>query len=87
MKPRSNEDAIVGWRGDGCLELRVKALPVKGAANDSCCRQLARVLGVPPSRIHVEKGQTSPRKRIRVEGLTHEQGMRLLASHRGPQKP
>jgi len=86
VKPRAREDAIVGWRGDDCLELRVRALPVRGAANDSCCKQLARALGVAPSRLCVEKGHTVARKRIRVQGLTREEGMRLLADFQRPKK-
>ncbi len=78
-KPRARNNAITGWDKDGFLEIHLKAIPERGEANRNCCRELSRVLNIPPSRISLEKGHTSPHKRFRVKGLSKEKGKRLLA--------
>ncbi len=79
VKPKARRDDVLGWGREGLLEMQVKAVPERGAANRSCCRQLARLLGVPPSRVSLEKGQGSVRKKFRVEGLEQKEGEALLA--------
>ncbi len=78
VKPKARMDGVLGWGREGLLEIQVKAVPERGAANRSCCRQLARLLGVPPSRVSLEKGQGSVRKKFRVGGMGQEEGERLL---------
>ncbi|MEW6443468.1 MAG: DUF167 domain-containing protein [bacterium] len=80
VKARSREDGISGLREDGALEVRVRALPVRGDANESCLRLLARSFGLPVSRFHIDRGAASPRKRIRVEGLTPDEGASRLGA-------
>ncbi len=82
-KPRSRNNAIVGWDKDGFLEVHLKAIPERGEANRNCCRELSRALNIPPSRIILEKGHTSPHKRFRIKGLSKEKGKRLLAETGG----
>jgi uncharacterized protein YggU (UPF0235/DUF167 family) len=77
-RPRSRTDQVLGWGKDGFLEIQVRAVPERGEANQSCRRQLARLLDVPPSRISLEKGQTSTRKKFRVEGLGQRDGEKAL---------
>jgi uncharacterized protein YggU (UPF0235/DUF167 family) len=79
VKPRSRKDEILGRGREGFLEMQVKAVPERGEANRSCCRQLARLLEVPASRVSIEKGQGSVRKKFRVEGLTQKEGDRILS--------
>lgn len=79
VKPRSSTDRVLGWGREGFLEMQVKAIPERGEANRSCCRVLARLLGVPASRVSVEKGQGSVRKKFRVEGLAQRDGEKRLA--------
>lgn len=78
VKPRSPRDAIVGRSEDGAWEIRVQAPPVKGAANESCRRLLARALDIAPSRIRVERGEGARRKKVSVEGLGPQDVCRRL---------
>ena len=77
-RPRSRTDQVLGLSEDGFLEIQVRAVPERGEANQSCRRQLARLLDVPPSQISLEKGQTSTRKKFRVEGLGQREGEKAL---------
>jgi hypothetical protein len=79
VKVRSAREGLS--RGaDGRLQVQVSAAPTKGQANEAVLRVLARGLGLPPSRLSLERGQTSRRKLIRVAGLTNEALEGLLAS-------
>jgi uncharacterized protein YggU (UPF0235/DUF167 family) len=86
-KPRSRADRVLGWGREGLLEIQVKAVPERGEANRSCCRVLARLLDVPASRVSIEKGQGSVRKKFRVEGLAQGEGEKLLVRTLGPREP
>ena len=86
VKPRSRVEGVLGWGREGFLELQVKAVPERGEANRSCCRVLARLLDVPASRVSIEKGQGSARKKFRVEGLAQRDGEKLLARTLGPRE-
>ncbi len=78
VKPRSRRDAVVGREEDGALVIQLKAVPHKGEANRECRRFLARILGVSPSRVLLEKGHGSPRKKFRIVGLSRREGDRRL---------
>ena len=78
VKPRSREDIIVGWDKDGYLEIHLKAITQRGEANRRCRQVLSQALGIPGNRIHLEKGQTSGHKRIRIEGLPLEKGKKQV---------
>jgi uncharacterized protein (TIGR00251 family) len=69
LTPRAHHDAVTGVR-DGVVQVRVSAPPVDGRANEALCRVLAKTLGVPPSRVTVERGHTARQKVVRVEGLS-----------------
>ncbi len=84
VKPKSRKDEILGWGREGLLEMQVRAVPERGEANRHCCRLLARLLEIPASRVSVEKGQASVRKKFRVEGLTQQEGDNLLCKAVGP---
>lgn len=85
-KPRSRKDEILGWGREGFVEIQVRAVPERGEANRSCCRQLARLLDIPASRVSIERGQGSVRKKFRVEGLTQQEGEKLLEKTLGPRE-
>ncbi|MGC9222237.1 MAG: DUF167 domain-containing protein [Solirubrobacteraceae bacterium] len=63
----------------GNVTVRVHAPPVNGRANDSACRLLAGVLGVPHTRVHVLRGERARTKVIEVQGLTQDELDRKLA--------
>jgi uncharacterized protein (TIGR00251 family) len=51
---------------DGSLKVKVAAVPEKGKANDELCEVLAKHFGVPKGGVEVISGQTSTRKRVRI---------------------
>ena len=69
VQPGASKDRVVGRIGDE-WKLTLKAPPVEGRANRACLHFLARILGVPRSRVRLVHGQTSRRKRIEIEGLS-----------------
>ena len=61
--PNAKRSGILGWEDDPVagrvLRVRVAAPPVDGKANDELCRLLASALGVPKSKVQLDKGSTS----------------------------
>jgi uncharacterized protein (TIGR00251 family) len=68
VTPRASRDELAGWR-DGVLQVRLRAPPSEGRANEALRRLLAERLGLPPSRIEIDAGATARTKRLRIEGL------------------
>jgi hypothetical protein len=66
VQPRASRNEITGFQGD-FLRIRVTAPPEGGQANRLCCRLLAEVLGIAPSRVEVVGGHKARKKRVRVE--------------------
>jgi uncharacterized protein len=59
----------IGLRdGQPCLQLRVPAPPVDGAANAALTAYLARVLGLPRSAVTIAAGERARLKRLRLRG-------------------
>jgi uncharacterized protein YggU (UPF0235/DUF167 family) len=67
LTPRGGSDRIDGV-ADGVLLVRVRAAPVDGAANAGLLELLAASLRVPRSSLAIERGMTSRRKLIRLDG-------------------
>jgi len=75
--PRSSQCALAGIH-DGAMKVKLTKPPVDGAANAECCRFMAKVLGIPKSRIAVARGAASRHKALQISGLTAaEAGERL----------
>ena len=53
----------------GGILIRVTAPPVAGAANAACRGLLADLLGIPQSRITIERGDASRRKCLRIRNM------------------
>jgi len=70
LTPRASTNAVLGWRADGVLGVRVTAPPVEGAANRAVEALLAETLGLPRSAISVARGERSRDKLVRVAGMT-----------------
>lgn len=66
---------------DGVLHLRIAARPTEGKANQELLKFLSDILGVSKSRLTIEKGLTSKKKRIAISGLTPEQVVRRLEQY------
>ena len=75
-KPGSTADGVSvdGER----IEVRVRARPVDGAANEAIVRVIARAAGVAPSRVQIERGTRGRTKRVRIEGISDAQAWERL---------
>ncbi|MEO6726561.1 MAG: DUF167 domain-containing protein [Blastocatellia bacterium] len=63
---------------DGALKIRLAAPPVDGEANEELIRFLARLFDVPRRQVSILSGLTSKNKLIRVEGVTVDEGGKIL---------
>jgi len=75
---------VAGFEG-GVLRIRLSAPPVEGKANEALVRFLAKALGVPRGRVTLAVGVRGRSKIVRVEGMTTEAALALLAP--SPQVP
>ena len=69
LTPRGGRDSVDGVGEAGELRCRVAAAAVDGAANRSLIRLLAGELGLAPSALTIEAGQTARTKRLSIVGL------------------
>jgi uncharacterized protein len=69
VQPAARPDAFVGVR-NGELLVRLGAPAVDGRANDALRRFVARSFAVPPSRVLIERGQSSRHKILRIVGVS-----------------
>jgi len=76
--PNAPRNAVVGWLGDA-LKVKVHAPALEGRANEELCAFLAEELRVPRRAVSLTRGETSPRKVIRIEGLTLEEAKTRLS--------
>ena len=63
---------------EGVLHVKIAAPPIKGRANQELIKFLSGVLGVGRSQLTIEKGMTSRRKVIGINGLAQNQVMGKL---------
>jgi len=68
VTPSAGRDALLGWQGE-VLRLSVAAPAQRGKANEAALRLLSAALGLPRERLRIERGQTSRRKVIAIQGL------------------
>ncbi len=70
LQPRSSRDEVVDWNDESALRVRVKAAPVKGAANEDLIQLLAKSLGVHKRDISLVAGATGRNKIVEIVGLS-----------------
>lgn len=68
VQPRASRTKIVGEHG-GLLKLQLAAPPVDGEANAALVEFLAGAVGVPKRQVRLVSGDTSRRKRVRIDGV------------------
>jgi uncharacterized protein (TIGR00251 family) len=78
VTPRAAANAV-GPVLHGVLRVRVTRPPADGEANRAVVRMVAEALRIAPSQIVLLAGQSSRRKRVRIEGLSPEEVARRLA--------
>ena len=66
--PRASRNRLE-LQADGTVRARIAAPPVDGAANAALVKFLADALDLPRSRLAIESGESSRRKRIVAEGI------------------
>jgi uncharacterized protein (TIGR00251 family) len=62
----------------GEIRAQISAPPTEGKANRELISFLSKLLGVPRSRIRIEKGAGSRHKQVTVEGVAQEAAERVL---------
>lgn len=77
VQPNARRNEVLGFE-DGVLHIRIAAPPVKGQANRELIDFLGRLLGVSKASITIEKGLTSRRKVVTIEGLDRAQILERL---------
>lgn len=72
LTPKSSRDEIAGINhlsdGRAVLQVRVRALPQDGAANEALVAVLAKALHLPPTAVRLESGATGRVKCLRLTG-------------------
>ena len=68
-QPRAGSNAVGGAR-EGALIVRVTAPPEEGRANRAICRVLGKTVGVPPTRVVIERGEAGRDKLVRLHGAS-----------------
>jgi uncharacterized protein (TIGR00251 family) len=69
--PGAKRNEVVRFE-EGVWHLKIAAPPTEGKANKKLIEFLSEILDINKSRISIDKGVTSHRKLISVEGLTQE---------------
>ena len=84
VQPKAAHTACVGIHGEArAAAFRLALSPVGGAANRELIRFLADELSLPTAAVHLESGEGSRHKRIRLEGTTADQVLMRLLPKRG----
>lgn len=74
--PRASRTRIAGVQGDR-LKIQLSSPPVDGAANQALIALLAETFGVKRGAVSIQSGETSKKKRVRIEGVGAEALARL----------
>ncbi len=70
--PGASRTEIAGFLGTA-LKVRVAAPPEKGKANEAIRKLLSEQLGLPLDTVILVKGSTSPKKILRIEGISEQE--------------
>jgi len=77
--PHAPSNAVAGWHGDA-LKVKVHAPALEGRANEELCGFLADRLRLARRAVSVAQGLKSPRKLIRISGLTLAEAIARLGA-------
>lgn len=66
LQPRASRNKVVALQGEE-LKISLTAPPVDGAANKACSAFLAKLCGLPKSRVKLISGEASRHKRLLLE--------------------
>ena len=77
VRPNASRNEVTGYT-DGRLHIKIAAPPLKGKANRELAAFLGQKLGIAKSSVSIIKGQTARNKLIAIDGLSHEDILKLL---------
>ncbi|MBT4866111.1 MAG: YggU family protein [Planctomycetaceae bacterium] len=78
-QPKARKNGIIGLHA-GRLKVAVTAAPENGKANKAIIKVLADALGVRKSQLSIVAGETSPRKKCHVSGISLDELHRRIAA-------
>jgi uncharacterized protein (TIGR00251 family) len=78
VHPRAKKNAITGELGDA-LKVSLTSPPINGKANAACIEFFSKLLKVPRSSVTIASGHGSPRRVIRIVGLSAEEVQQRFA--------
>jgi uncharacterized protein (TIGR00251 family) len=81
VTPRASRNEIGEPLGNE-LKIKIAAPPVDSAANEELVEFLAKVLGCSRGAVHLQRGQTSRHKVLRVTGMAPEECAARLDKHK-----
>lgn len=81
VQPNAKQNEVLAFE-DGILHIKVAAPPVKGKANKELIAFLSQLFDISKSQVRIEKGETSRRKVIAIEGLSQTQILERLHGSR-----
>jgi uncharacterized protein (TIGR00251 family) len=76
--PGAKVNQVVSVSDQGVIRIKLTSPPVEGKANIGLLKYLAKILGLPASKILIEHGEKSRDKRVRVNGMTQESAVALM---------
>jgi uncharacterized protein (TIGR00251 family) len=78
VQPNARQNQVLRFK-DGVLHLRIAASPIRSRANQELVKFLSHILGTSKSKLIIEKGITSKRKVVGIDGATENQVTAQLA--------
>jgi uncharacterized protein (TIGR00251 family) len=69
--PKSGRSMITVLE-DGSIKVFLNSPPVDGKANRECVELFSKVCGIPKSKVIIDKGENSRRKKIILHGISLE---------------
>ena len=81
--PRSSRCAVVGIYNNQ-LKIKLTKPPVDGKANYECCRFIAKLLGIPKTRVNVIRGACSRYKVLLVKGVDRDHVLKAISGSLEP---
>lgn len=86
VQAKASRTGLAGVHGE-TLKIRVAAPPVEGAANTELCEYLAKIFGIPKSRVVIAAGQRSKRKKVQLMGVNAQTAHDIIQRRLGSEKP
>lgn len=66
IQPNARTSSVAGLHGNR-LKIRIAAPAIAGRANEALIRFVAKLFGVPKTRVHLERGERSRDKVLRID--------------------